>query len=95
MAAPAGGPVIVRQPAGCQVAHLGSFALSVVAAGDAPLRYQWWAGSAPVEGATRRILAVSEARKSQHEGLYCVQVCPPRSLPYHGVLGWLTVSYAG
>lgn len=76
MAAPTGGPVIMRQPAGCHVAHLGQVELTVLAVGDAVLSYQWWAGAAPVEGATHPILVISSARKSQHQGLYCVQVQP-------------------
>ena len=76
MAAPTGGPVIMRQPAGCHVAHLGQVELTVIAVGDGVLSYQWWAGAAPVEGATHPILAISSARKAQHQGLYCVQVHP-------------------
>lgn len=71
---PTGRPIIVTQPASCSVAHLDNFALTVVAAGVPPLTYQWWAGSAPVEGATQPRLLIEGARKTQHQGLYCVQV---------------------
>ncbi len=70
-----GRPVILRHPVGCSVPHLGSFGLSVLAAGDAPLSYQWWTGRSPVEGGTNPILAVAGARKALHQGLYAVQVC--------------------
>jgi hypothetical protein len=46
----------------------------VLAAGDAPLAYQWWQGSTPVAGATSPILAVAGARKALHQGVYTVQV---------------------
>lgn len=46
----------------------------VLAAGDAPLAYQWWLGSTPVEGATSPVLAVAGARKALHQGMYTIQV---------------------
>ena len=45
----------------------------VLAAGDAPLAYQWWLGSTPVAGATAPILAVAGARRALHQGMYTVQ----------------------
>ena len=41
---------------------------------DPPLQYQWWAGRSPVAGATDAVLAVVDARKALHQGLYAVQV---------------------
>jgi hypothetical protein len=50
----------------------------VLAAGDAPLAYQWWLGSTPVAGATAPILAVAGARRALHQGMYTVQAsCRP------------------
>lgn len=57
-----------------QVAHGQRFMISVVADGAEPLQYSWTYNGAPLPGQTRPELAVPNALKASHQGLYKAKV---------------------
>jgi hypothetical protein len=66
-------PIIVTQPAGQAVVAGGAAALSVVAAGTAPLNYQWRKNGTTVAGATNATFVISNALAAD-AGSYSVVV---------------------
>lgn len=66
-------PVILLQPAGQRIAEGNFFALSIIAAGTSPMKYQWSRNSLPIAGATNRSL-VFESVTAADAGGYTVRV---------------------
>jgi hypothetical protein len=71
---PDGRPLILQQPRSTSVGHMGAVQLRVLAAGDAPLRYQWFRHDAAVAGQTTAQLLMPAAHRPSHQGIYHVQV---------------------
>ncbi|MBL9126768.1 MAG: immunoglobulin domain-containing protein, partial [Verrucomicrobiales bacterium] len=68
--------VLTTQPVAQQVAEGLPVSFSVVASGSAPLRYQWFKDSSPIEGATASTYAIARARL-EDAGQYSVEVSNP------------------
>jgi hypothetical protein len=66
-------PVIVSPPSDQGVPANNNATFDVIAAGTAPLHYQWWFGVAPVAGATNATLPLPSAQPAQ-AGTYHVVV---------------------
>lgn len=66
-------PTIVAQPPSVFVRPGSATNLTVVAVGDAPLRYQWFFQGAPLSNATNATLSLVNVQAAQ-EGLYLVEV---------------------
>jgi len=72
-------PVILWQPYGDTVGVGGYYNFSVVAAGTAPLSYQWFLGDAELVGATNRNLTFSSVDFT-NAGTYAVRVQNPAGI---------------
>ena len=69
-------PTIAIQPASKILVVGGSVTFNVLAAGTAPLGYQWFKDGAPVPGATNSALSFATVQIPDH-GLYSVVVSSP------------------
>jgi mucin-19 len=70
---PPGAPTITRQPVSASIAAGNTAEFTVSATGEAPLRYQWRKGSAPIAGATGASLTLNGLRAAD-AGIYDVVV---------------------
>ncbi len=64
----AGLPQVLDEPDGLLVQDQGAASFEVVAAGSAPLTYQWFRDGAPLDGATNRLLSIPVAGKPDEGG---------------------------
>ncbi|MEY5014798.1 MAG: hypothetical protein RIS92_1156, partial [Verrucomicrobiota bacterium] len=66
-------PVVTQGPVGGEVTYGGTYTLSVVASGGAPLSYQWMKGGVAMSGKTASSLAITNAVDA-NTGSYSVRV---------------------
>jgi hypothetical protein len=65
-------PVISQQPTNQTVNQGGSATFAIIAAGAAPLRYQWFFGGAGILNATNTSLVLSNVRATNEGAYYCI-----------------------
>ncbi len=73
-------PTITRQPVNTPVLEGFGATLTVGAAGDAPLSYQWWKDGSPIEGATRSTLSIDRGQLADAGGYFVIVSNPNGSV---------------
>ena len=67
-----GFPIITNQPRSQEVAAGGTASFTNLAAGLAPLAYQWWNGNAPISDATNSTLTLNSVSTNQAGNYSCI-----------------------